>query len=236
MKIKNNLRTFLLVSTILGMPLFLDCGNSSDSGSSAVSLCGNNELNSGEQCDDGNAIAGDGCGASCLLEASACTSGSVELDRNPEMTVVVCDDPADVTCEEDLATLCPGGWDLCTFEQYHNRNSTWTGIATTQSTVGEIQCRSASSAGMWRLVAGNNFGDDTGYSCVQGSSRDTCTSTFGCNEQQTAAFCCAPTGNCGDGIVDAPEELCDDGNKDETDDCLDTCTWRKPFDQGVAGC
>jgi len=39
-----------------------------DSGDGYTPSCGNNILDSGEQCDDGNTFSGDGCSSSCILE------------------------------------------------------------------------------------------------------------------------------------------------------------------------
>ena len=41
------------------------------------SSCGNGIVDAGEQCDDGNAVPGDGCDANCLLEAATCGDGVV---------------------------------------------------------------------------------------------------------------------------------------------------------------
>jgi cysteine-rich repeat protein len=77
---------------------------------------------------------------------------------------------------------------------------------------------------------------DVTFNCNDGSSRATCVTAFGCNEQSTSALCCAPSPLCGNGVVDAPEEQCDDANFDETDDCLNSCSWRLPSAHAVAGC
>jgi len=55
-----------------------------------------------------------------------------------------------------------------------------------------------------------------------------CPTTYGCNEQEHWALCCAPASTCGNGVVDSVEETCDDGNADETDDCLSNCVKRVP--------
>ena len=39
-------------------------------------ICGNNIIEQGEQCDDGNIINGDGCSSSCQIETPQCTSGA----------------------------------------------------------------------------------------------------------------------------------------------------------------
>lgn len=41
-------------------------------------LCGNGYVDSGEECDDGNEVSGDGCSASCTTEAAVCGNGIVE--------------------------------------------------------------------------------------------------------------------------------------------------------------
>ena len=48
------------------------------------------------------------------------------------------------------------------------------------------------------------------------------------------ALCCAPLPTCGNGMVDAGES-CDDANLDETDDCLNSCSFRVPAANGQSG-
>ena len=63
------------------------------------------------------------------------------------------------------------------------------------------------------------------------SSRPSCSSgedTYACDETAAKALCCAPIPTCGNGAVDHPEENCDDGNNDDTDDCLSVCDYRMP--------
>jgi cysteine-rich repeat protein len=58
---------------------------SNPSNAYAGGFCGDGELNSGEECDDGNTANGDGCSADCTVEAPDCGDG--ELDPGEE-----CDD------------------------------------------------------------------------------------------------------------------------------------------------
>src|SRR5690606_31437524 len=44
------------------------------SGLGAGGTCGNGTLDAGEQCDDGNRLAADGCGQTCQIEAGALCS------------------------------------------------------------------------------------------------------------------------------------------------------------------
>jgi len=140
--------------------------------------------------------------------------------------MVVCDDPNDQTCEQDFESLCPPGWGLCTREQYNNRNDGWN-FQTQFTVVGEIHCRSGSGAGHFGV--GTSLSQDRPQNCTYGSSRpNNCVANYGCNELTMHALCCAPTPTCGNGAIDAPEETCDDGNMDETDACLNSCSARVP--------
>ena len=201
--------------------------------------CGDGVENAtaGEQCDDGNAVPGDGCEA-CLVVV-ACSSGAAMLGVNPAGDMVVCDDPTDTVCEQDAETLCPAGWGLCTREQHHARNAGFDyPVSNGVVVVGEIFCRNSSGAGHYTLGPYDgvtNLSEDAPLNCGYGSSRPSCESGFGCNETEVSALCCAPSPSCGNGIVDAPEELCDDANAVETDECLNSCAWRVPAAHGVAG-
>jgi cysteine-rich repeat protein len=56
------------------------------------SVCGNGAVEAGEECDDGNIVAGDGCSAQCAFE-SAC-AGLAEMEPNtstsPQMLPAAC--------------------------------------------------------------------------------------------------------------------------------------------------
>ena len=191
----------------------------------------------GHACSTAEACVSGVCRA---LADVSCSGGSTRLSTNPAGNMMLCDDPTDTTCEENMATLCPAGWDLCTHLQFANRNTGWT-YSIPNPAVGEIYCRPSSSG------AGHFTVPDTGtslpfsistpvaFNCYFGSSRPSCTSTYGCNEQSAIALCCAPTTSCGNGSVDSAEEACDDADTDETDDCLNTCMWRLPTSHGMTG-
>lgn len=72
-------------------------------------VCGNNVLEAGEQCDDGNILAGDGCSATCQLENLAlCGNGTVnpgeECDDGNKINGDGCND----TCQNEAgATPTP---------------------------------------------------------------------------------------------------------------------------------
>merc|ERR1719233_2462350 len=145
-------------------------------------------------------------------------------------SMVLCDDPTDSICEEDLQTICPGGFHLCTTLEFNALNNNWDlKINEKQKPVGEIFCRSNRGAGHFSLKPTHrnliHLSSDLDKNNIHGSSRPSCTSSYGCNEKWLSALCCSnPT--CGDGVVQAPLEECEDGNKSDDDDCLNSCSYR----------
>jgi cysteine-rich repeat protein len=192
--------------------------------------CGDGIVQVGvEECDDGNDVDDDACDNACQYGPFACAGGSTQMSISPMGNMIVCDDPNNGTCEQDLETLCPPGWGLCTAQQFNNRNANWNYASGGNNVVvGEIYCRNGGGAGHYTVGTGS-LGVDVGFNCNHGSSRpDSCPINYGCNELADQALCCAPTGTCGNGQVEGPEETCDDGNQIETDACLNSCTLRLP--------
>ena len=160
------------------------------------------------------------------------------VDR-PQRPAKVCDHPGNAVCEQDQVTLCPLNWHLCSVKELNNRNTGWNYATAGKVVVGEIYCRSG-NAGAGHLSLGpydnyTNLGNDAILNCGYGSSRATCPANYGCNEQQVEALCCAPAALCGNGVINAPEEECDDGNQVETDNCLNNCSFRNPTQNGLNG-
>lgn len=203
-------------------------------------ICGDGVLDASEECDDGNWAAGDGC-SSCEVDPapSNCAPGFNTVSVAPSGTMMLCDDPTNATCEQNLDNSCAPGWGLCTRLQHINRNTGWNvAVGGGNVAVGEISCRGFGGAGHYSLGPYDgvtNLQNDPPLNCGYGSSRASCEAPYGCNETSVSAICCAPTPTCGNGVVDSVEEECDDGNQSETDDCLDTCAWRVPTAHGVNG-
>ncbi|MBI5621355.1 DUF4215 domain-containing protein, partial [Candidatus Falkowbacteria bacterium] len=66
-----------------------------------ISLCGNNELDDNEECDDGNTIDGDGCSSSCQIESvllAACSDG---IDNDGDGLTDYPDDPGCLSPSDD---------------------------------------------------------------------------------------------------------------------------------------
>jgi len=76
-----------------------------------VGLCGNGILDEGEECDDGNLEALDGCDGSCLLEQIAETDFSrsvstpIDAPTDPLGTTVLAPTPGDIMVAETSATM-----------------------------------------------------------------------------------------------------------------------------------
>ncbi len=207
-----------------------------------AAVCGDGFVHAGvEDCDDGNDINDDACANDCTVNPAVCRNGSVEMTVAPSGLAKVCDDPTNQTCEQDQAQLCPLNWHLCSTKELNNRNAGWNyAVGGGKVVVGTIHCRSGNNtAGHLSLGPYDgytNLGNDAILNCGYGSSRpDTCPSNFGCNEQFVEALCCAPSPLCGNGVVDGPEEECDDGNDLENDACLNNCSWRQPTAHGLNG-
>jgi len=68
--------------------------------------CGDGVLNvgvngTGEQCDDGNTVSGDGCSSSCQLEAAVCGNGKVETGEECDDGNTTSDDGCSSTCKKE---------------------------------------------------------------------------------------------------------------------------------------
>jgi cysteine-rich repeat protein len=111
--------------------------------------CGNGALDEGELCDDGNTAPGDGCGASCTLEAGYSCSG------NPSVCAVTCGDgvkAASEACDDGNTTAGDGCGATCTTENgYGCRN---TGVSTFFTRLGRSQCTQVSDINTPSLPAG----------------------------------------------------------------------------------
>jgi cysteine-rich repeat protein len=85
-----------------------------------ISVCGNNTVELSEECDDGNTISGDGCSATCFLEAvsssSIATSSSTSSSSNVSSTPL-CND--DYICDLDEIGGCDFATGVCACSDCH---------------------------------------------------------------------------------------------------------------------
>ncbi|MDQ7021626.1 MAG: DUF4215 domain-containing protein [Candidatus Dojkabacteria bacterium] len=75
-------------------------------------VCGNGNMESGEQCDDGNIVNGDGCDSTCKIESTSdpiCGNGVMEDDEACDDGNVINGDGCSSTCE--ITTECSDGID-----------------------------------------------------------------------------------------------------------------------------
>jgi len=127
-------------------------------------------------------------------------------------------------------------------------NSSTTGTAAGTTTeeagagnpIGAIYCYGGPGYAAHYTIQDSNpvLNTDQQLNCEWESSRPGCEFYAGwdCDEKSSSALCCAPSTTCGDGLVQEEEEDCDDGNEDQMDECLDTCTWKFPRKHGLSGC
>lgn len=178
------------VSVWPGATLNITCG--------APSVCGDNITEGSETCDDGNTTAGDGCSATCALEAGWTCSPICETTCGDNIVAgsEACDDgnasPTDGCISCVLAT-CGDGFVRSGVEQCDDGN-----VVNTDTCVG---CALA--------FCGDGF-VGPGEECDDGNAVAT-----------DACVSCA-LAVCGDGFT-GPGEACDDGNVVSGDGCSATC-------------
>ncbi len=176
-----------------------------------LTACGNLILELGEECDDGNTTAGDGCGPTCKIElapacgngilegAEQCDNGGANSDTAPDACRLNCTNPI---CGDSIVDILAG-------EQCDDGNSI--------PGDGCSACKTESSPGP---VCGDGIIDPPGEQCDDGNTvaSDGCNAT--CQSEVAPSFC-------GDGIVQGPgstnPEECDDGNTTAGDGCNATC-------------
>ena len=79
---------------------------------SPEAICGNGVVEDGESCDDGNAIAGDGCEADCSITVitPACGDGNLDPGEVCDDGNQIAGDGCELNCTETVTTMpqCPG--------------------------------------------------------------------------------------------------------------------------------
>jgi len=180
-----------------------------------------------------------------LGEEVPCSGGATTLSTSPRHDMVLCKDETQQTCEKDFESLCPAGWNLCTPKQFNNRNTGWNynwwqdGAGQPR---GAIYCYYDYGEAAHYAIGYSNpvLNTDQQLNCNWASSRPGCEYWAGtgvdCDEKSGSALCCAPSTTCGDGEFQHEEEDCDDGNHDNMDECLNSCTWKNPGNHGLIGC
>ena len=168
--------------------------------------CGDNNLDPGEQCDDGNTQSGDGCASTCQTEIIAgCGNGTLGAGEE-------CDD-GNVRDGDGCSRLCKLEFGQC-------------GDGILQIAHGE-QCDDGLGNGNDNATCSDTCSiipsDHCGNGAVEQEYGELCdTGDLNSNTQPSAcrANCVFP--RCGDNVRDYNEE-CDDGNLLARDGCSDLC-------------
>lgn len=217
-------------SGVKGGNTTIDLGGSSGDGDGdseppdPVSVCGNEELEPGELCEDGNTEDGDGCSADCLAQdpdfdcsepgepcrnTVICGNGVIEGDEACDDANEANDDGCSAACD-----VVEAGFD----------------------------CSRPGRACVRLSVCGNGV-RERGEQCDDGE--DTPDGGDGCDAdcQEESGFFCAVPGQacvalvCGDGVR-TPDEECDDGQQLPVagDGCSAACTVEEGYRCNTSGC
>ncbi|HEY4181539.1 MAG TPA: DUF4215 domain-containing protein [Kofleriaceae bacterium] len=165
------------------------------SGACLAVNCGNDIVEQGEVCDDGNRSSGDGCSFDCQSKET-CGNGYVDFVAGEQ-----CDDGnllGNDGCEANCMLPACGDHVVNTAagEECDDGNQV-DGDGCSRDCVSDETC--------------GNHVRDPGEECDDGNHADHDGCQSNCKIQR-----------CGDGIVDTGEQ-CDDGNFDNADNCLNTC-------------
>lgn len=187
-----------------------------------ANLCGNGTLESGEQCDDTNTTASDGCSASCQFEtvgtavgAGASFTDAISPIRNVDYYAVTVTAGQSIRAETFVPTtgLCNSGNDTVIRLWSTNR---LTQIATDdEGGVGSCSLLDpASNLAVRGLAAG------TYYVSVEEYGNNATITGYTLDIQIRNA-------GCGNGWLDGADQ-CDDGNTMSGDGCSSTCQYEGP--------
>jgi cysteine-rich repeat protein len=178
-------------------------GDGCDSSCQTEIVCGNGEIEEGEECEDGNQSNTDAC-ANC--QNAECGDGFVQTG------VETCDPPDGGECNAQCQLQCDSPDDClddneCTTgEDCVNNVCVNTAVDPDDSD----QCTADVCDPDLGVI---NTTQNDGFLCEVGAGRDICLSGV------------CVLSDCGDGFLDdGNNELCDDGNNTNTDACPNDCT------------
>ncbi len=204
--------------------------------SCAAPICGDGNLDPGEECDDGNNVDGDGCSAVCTVEPF-CGDGNLDPGEECDDGNNVDGDGCDANCKVELPQAFCGDGNLDPGEECDDGNNVDGDGCSATCTV-EPVCGDGNLDPGEECDDGNNAdgdgcsanctvepfcGDgnlDPGEECDDGNNADGDGCDANC-ETETVALVC------GDGILD-PGEQCDDGNNVNGDGCDASCRREVP--------
>jgi len=220
---------------------------------SAGPVCGDGNVDVGEECDDGNAVSGDGCSSTCTIEV--CGNGVVDVGEACDDGNTVGGDGCSAVCEVeacgngvvDVGEGCDDGNTVggdgcsavCQVEACGNGVLDVGEACDDGNTIGGDGCSAVCT-----VEACGNGVVDVGEGCDDGNTvgGDGCSAVCtlescgngvvdageGCDDGNTVGGdgCSAICQQevCGNGVID-PGEVCDDGNVVDGDGCSSVCEY-----------
>ncbi|MCP3684205.1 MAG: DUF4215 domain-containing protein, partial [bacterium] len=190
--------------------------------------CGDGTVDSGEECDDGNLIDGDGCSANCDLEVPDCVDADLEFDVDLMVIGIDCLDGWDKP-QDQVAIDIPVG------ARYEVEGQAWRGHPGQCQTNedffmeinGDIGYETNDDADSCKISVRmdplGTFDFNTGLNDVIMHTAAQCPPDVHPNSVEVKKLCLFYVEECGNGILD-PDEDCDDGNDVDDDECRNDCT------------
>lgn len=185
--------------------------------------CGDGHLDvaTGEECDDGDNAGGDGCNASCFEE------NGWDCAENPDGTIVGCARCGDGIVQtpvencDDRNAVAGDGCVACRVE-----SAEWT-CTYSPATFVHLGCADCGDGVVKSGIetcddANENDLDGCSSVCAVETSVPPWTCTYSTAEQRSVC------NRCGDGMVQGPTEVCDDGDTAGSDGCSATCKRLEP--------
>ena len=201
--------------------------------------CGDNVLDSGEGCDDGNRVGGDGCSASCLLELNEPCTSSEACDSN--LCNVTCVEPN--VCGNgviEMFEVCdstPGCAQTCLLEDGEACDMVTAPLSAASACESGVcdasempaRCEPVDTCGNGQLEdaeacddGNDTSGDGCGHTCLLEEGAP-CSSPQACASNECVdGACTQPAAVCGNGALEE-SEACDDGNTTPGDGCDALC-------------
>ncbi len=182
-----------------------------------IPICGNNVIDNGEKCDDGNTVSGDGCSATCTIESASIKIVKDDNDNHDDTQSVKANEKATFTI-----TVTNIGEKILKDVEITDAK--------------EANCnRSANETK--NMYNGNLFdaGESFSYTCVDTKVSSGYTNTAHVSAKSiddkntvsdsdsTVITLQVPEPVCGNGKLESNEK-CDDGNTVSGDGCSATCT------------
>ncbi len=212
----------------------------------AESTCGDGAIESTEECDDGNTADGDGCDASCTVEAGYLCNGTPSMcalscgdgvingaDACDDMNMID-GDGCSSTCAVETGYLCSGTPSVCALTcgdgvingaDVCDDMNTADGDGCSSSCVVEADYLCSGAPSVFVLSCGDGLiNEDDICDDMNGIDGDGCSSAC---TIETGYFCTGEPSvcalSCGDGVING-EDTCDDMNTTDGDGCSSTCT------------